>query len=590
MTTPSLNRDYILYLCNLLKFFVIDPDKEAEAIPASEHTAVPEITSSPSNSTEPSETSPINHRTFGRCWHCITVDFRLTSNISSINNEIGGSFRNGRPWGPLSRRQPVTENQIEQDQVEILETPRELTKQIRFAERLIKRCKKIGNQNEMDVYAIPLIKSVESSSTFERFSFCNSNERAEHRTVLVLGADGSSRAKFINGIVNFILGVEQADNFRFQLIDEEEKNSIKIYDIHHSRGFRVTFSITIVAVPSYDTITGDSQYFRDQNVAKTLLGLLESDGGIHQLDMICNVVTEAVFSQSFMSIFGKDMAGSLSNWQPFDHLGDTCSWREVIQRFCSALADRDAKSLADRDAKSLSLTKQVLEERERMDAVMNGLESLIKISHGKMKEVGKTKQMIVFCDSQIQSTEEEEDECFVVEMKKKVELPAGEWVYNCNRCYVTCHDSFFKQENVEDGNWNSDDLYESTVTGYCSVCPDQCNLIMHSNQPYRWVSVEKETKISPDPSKIERNEAEVKWKDIRSKGRDRIRVLEKDLAGNGKVILEHFVATWRCIQRLNRIALRGNSFLTQKVFDVLYDAEQQLKELGLHDGLASLKN
>ena len=102
--------------------------------------------------------------------------------------------------------------------------------------------------------------------------------------------------------------------------------------------------------------------------------------------------------------------------------------------------------------------------------------------------------------------------------------------------------------------------------------------------------IEKVTKVSPNLGKIERNEAEIKWKDIKSKGRDLIKVLEKDLAANGKVVLEHFTATWRCIQRLNRIALRGNSFLTRKVFDVLYDAEQLIKELGFQDGLASLKN
>jgi hypothetical protein len=82
----------------------------------------------------------------------------------------------------------------------------------------------------------------------------------------------------------------------------------------------------------------------------------------------------------------------------------------------------------------------------------------------------------------------------------------------------------------------------------------------------------------------------MKWKDIKSKGRDLIMGLEKDLAENGKAMLEHFVATWRCIQRLNKIALNGNSFLTQKVFDVLYNAEQQLRDLGFEDRLASLRN
>lgn len=53
---------------------------------------------------------------------------------------------------------------------------------------------------------------------------------------------------------------------------------------------------------------------------------------------------------------------------------------------------------------------------------------------------------------------------------------------------------------------NSDTFYESAITSHCSICPDQCNLIMLSIQPYRLVLVEKNTKISTDPSKIENNE------------------------------------------------------------------------------------
>jgi hypothetical protein len=81
----------------------------------------------------------------------------------------------------------------------------------------------------------------------------------------------------------------------------------------------------------------------------------------------------------------------------------------------------------------------------------------------------------------------------------------------------------------------------------------------------------------------------MKWKNIRSNGRDLVKVLQNDLVENGTIMLEHFQSIWRCIQQLNKIALHGNSFLTQKVFDVLFDAEQQLKELGFEDGLESLK-
>lgn len=146
------------------------------------------------------------------------------------------------------------------------------------------------------MHAVPLIKSDESCSTFKRFFFGNPDEQAESRSFLVLGSN-RTQAQFINGIANYIFNVEQNDNFRFQLISmlEEETadeiNRIKVYDVNHAKGFRIPFSITIVAVTCYDDDADDSKFFQYQNMAKSLLELLEDDGGIQELDTICNLVS-----------------------------------------------------------------------------------------------------------------------------------------------------------------------------------------------------------------------------------------------------------------------------------------------------------
>jgi hypothetical protein len=67
--------------------------------------------------------------------------------------------------------------------------------------------------------------------------------------------------------------------------------------------------------------------------------------------------------------------------------------------------------------------------------------TLTTLLYGKMEEVDKEKQMIIFCDSQIQSIGEDEGNV-VVESTQKMEFPAGKYVYNCNRCHFTCHNSF----------------------------------------------------------------------------------------------------------------------------------------------------
>jgi hypothetical protein len=436
----------------------------------------------------------------------------------------------------------------------------------------------------LDVHTVPLIKSDESRSTFERFSFGNPDEQAERRSFLVLGSN-RTQAQFINGIVNYIFNVEQNDNFRFQLIsmlEEEtpdETSLIKIYDVHHAKGFRVPFSITIVAVTCYDDDADDSKFFQYQNIAKSLLELLEDDGGIQELDTICNLVSQHPSNRSPLCIFGHDVTGNITNWEPFNYLDVTCLWLESIQGFFAKLTEKNIISL--------SLTQQVLTDTKQMEAMLNGLQSLIKIGYDKMEEVDKAKQTIIFCESQIQSIEENEGNDVVVELThQKMKLPAGEYVYNCNRCCFTCHNSFVKEENKEQDCASRADLYESTATGFCSVCPDQCNMSMHCNQPFRWVYIKQETRNTLN----QRSEAEMKWRDIKSKGQDLIIVLQKDLVENGMVMLEHFQGTWQCIKQLNEIALLRTTFLTLRVFDLLYDAEQILKELGFKEGMESMKN
>ncbi len=250
------------------------------------------------------------------------------------------------------------------------------------------------------MHTVPLIKSDESRSTFERFSFGNPHEQAESQSFLVLGSN-RTQAQFINGIVNYIFNVEQNDNFRFQLItmlEEEtadEITHIKIYDVHHAKGFLVPFSITIVAVTCYDDDADDSKFFQYQNIAKSLLELLEDDRGIQELDTICNLVSQHPSNRLPLSIFGQDVAGNITNLEPFNYLDGTCLWLESIQGFFAKLTEKNIISL--------SLTQQVFKDTKQMEAMLNGLQSLIKIGYDKMEEVDKANQTITFCNLQIQS-------------------------------------------------------------------------------------------------------------------------------------------------------------------------------------------
>jgi hypothetical protein len=113
------------------------------------------------------------------------------------------------------------------------------------------------SQIGINVFAVPLRrKSIKSSSNFKRFVFGKAHDQNEHRTVLVLGTNGSERRKFIDRIINYIFKVNKEDKFRLQLIQEEDAvktNCIKVYDIHHCEEFPITFSLTIVDKPNFDS-------------------------------------------------------------------------------------------------------------------------------------------------------------------------------------------------------------------------------------------------------------------------------------------------------------------------------------------------
>ena len=81
--------------------------------------------------------------------------------------------------------------------------------------------------------------------------------------------------------------------------------------------------------------------------------------------------------------------------------------------------------LATVKTKSLSLTKQVLEERKRLEATVDGLQPPIKIGLSKMEEMRKTKQMITNSQVQIEANENVEFEVEIT-AAQKMEISAGQ--------------------------------------------------------------------------------------------------------------------------------------------------------------------
>jgi Zn-dependent M32 family carboxypeptidase len=81
----------------------------------------------------------------------------------------------------------------------------------------------------------------------------------------------------------------------------------------------------------------------------------------------------------------------------------------------------------------------------------------------------------------------------------------------------------------------------------------------------------------------------VLWEKIECEGRELFDLLEKDFDGIARTMLHYFEIVWFSIRQLKRIS-RGNPYLTQELYDLLFDVEEKLKRQGYQENIEKLKN
>jgi hypothetical protein len=435
----------------------------------------------------------------------------------------------------------------------------------------------IYRQDGTDVFAVPLSKkSIETSSIFQRFVFGKVEDPKEHRTILVLGEDESERRKFIDEILNFIFNVEKEDKFRFRLIQEEDStrtNCIHVYDIHHCEGFLIPFSVTIVDTPSFDSFPQELEMFKVKEIIEIFHEFFENEESVEELDMICNVGDE--ICPSFLSVFANDLEENIHCLLPNNY-----GSKDDIQQFFTLLSTMKKKSL--------SLTKQVLDKRIRIESMVNEIRSLIMTSLSMTDEMVTAKKMLSNCRNCIQQTvkdlhPEVKRECRM----QKMELPAGQLVKNCNNCNVTCISSVFMDVNGTTGYyWPVINMSVSTDSGFCAFCPEKCNWNVHSIKPYRLECVQQKT---DDVVSNKRNsEVESKWQDLYSSVLDMVNLLQEKISVNRQLILVRFHSIESCFMSLDKISC-GKLLIRKLISFYFFDTESQLNQLGLKEEFKSFK-
>ncbi|XP_065442534.1 uncharacterized protein LOC135981869 isoform X2 [Chrysemys picta bellii] len=306
-------------------------------------------------------------------------------------------------------------------------------------------------KGQPSVYALPIEKAVfDSNATHPKYRLGKENRQIPNKVIMVLGATGSGKTSLINGMINYILGVQWEDEFRFKLIHETTNRSqaesqtseVTAYEVNHKKGFKVPYSLTIIDTPGFGDTRGIEQ---DKAITRQILEFFSTRGAIDHIDAVCVVVQASLARlthaqkyvfDSVLSIFGKDIKDNIQILITFAD-GQTPPVLEAINaadvpcakdandipvhfKFnnsalfaCNAGADKGSfnfdemfwkmgamsmktffESLVKLETRSLTLTQEVLRERKELETAVEGLQPQIKAGLVKLEELRKTQEAL----------------------------------------------------------------------------------------------------------------------------------------------------------------------------------------------------
>ncbi|RXN27904.1 Stonustoxin subunit alpha [Labeo rohita] len=494
-----------------------------------------------------------------------------------------------------------------------------------------------GSNENLPMFKLKLDETWQNSDGFCRRSTFGKNIPKANKTIMMIGATGAGKTTLINSMINYILGVQWEDNFRFVLIDEGKQKSqaesqtsqITAYQINHMDGFRVPYSLTIVDTPGFGDTRGISH---DQKITKQIQEFFSAPGGIDRIDAVCFVVqaslarlthTQKYIFDSILSIFGKDIAENILVMVTFadgktppvleaikasevtcstNKSGDPLHFKfnnsavfasnnktaedeesyfenfdQMFWKLGISSMTRFFKSLNERETKSLVLTQEVLKERRQLEVLVEGLQPHIKAGLTNLDKIRKTRAALEQHKAEMDANKDFEYELEVI-VPKQIENTTGSFLTNCQTCHSTCHDACVYAEDKDK------DKCCVMKDGKCTVCPGNCAWGVHANQKYKWDYVtEKRKETYQDLKK--------RFEAAHGKVTSKEKIFEK--LEMGLVAVQYNVArliekSKNSLERLQEIALKPNPLSTPDYIDLMIESEKQEAKPGFQDRIQSL--
>ncbi|KAK4299845.1 hypothetical protein Pmani_027917 [Petrolisthes manimaculis] len=457
------------------------------------------------------------------------------------------------------------------------------------------------------------------------------------KVILLVGATGSGKTTLINNMVNFIYRVEFTDDFRLILIDdknasncsqaESQTNMITAYFFNNLKGMPFDYNYVLIDTPGFGDTRGID---RDRILMVQLKDFLKQNYGIDQVDGIGFVTpssaarltpTQHYVYDGLSSMFGKDVKDNIYIMATFadartppvmDGLkAADIKYSDLYKFNNSALyaSNKGNESESESDDEdesyhinklfwemgyksmnkffkklgmtfpvSLTLTIEVLEQRNKLQITTIGLQNQIHIGLSILANLNKERSMLARFGDDMQGCANYKEEIQVPKIIQ-INLEKGAHVTNCLTCNMTCHyPCYVKIDAFKFLCW-------AMTLLYCRVCPRKCFWTMHVNNTFRfdtrWHTEERTVQELFDRY----NKAEQGMLDKQAV----VKAIEEDIYKLSGHLIDKIKTTQKCVERLEKIALKPNPLATHEYIDILIESEKQQKKHNFQDRIAMLQ-
>ena len=525
---------------------------------------------------------------------------------------------------PEQKGEPPTDlNATLKDPVAVLPAP---AAPLRLALRMLRKSKQIETNSPIPIYRLTVRKTCQyGKSNIAKCEVGIRTPASPEKVLMLVGATGSGKTTLINGLANYVMGVEWDDPFRFKLVTEEGGKSqahsqttwITAYKLHKFPGSPLPYTLTIIDTPGFGDTRG---LVRDQEIAAQIKELfsLKGDCGVDQIHAI-GFVAQAPLARltppqkyifdSILAIFGKDIGDNIFMMVTFAD-GQRPPLLDAVKEanipFCKSFKFNNStwfaenssvgesfdklfwnmgttscceffKELEKVESKSLQLTREVLKERGQLETFIQGLQPKIRSGLSKIDQLQQEEDILAKHEAQIR--ENQNFKYQVTETKqRKVDL-VGEYVTNCLTCNYTCHYPCTVAADVEKFRCSAmkrQTEASSREEACCIVCPGQCSWQKHVNNSYRFeLYQESVTKTSDDLK--QRYDQAITGK---SKVESMISNIQNEIKQLNDTVFDMIGEVQQSLQRLEEIALKPNPLSEVEYIDLLIESEKQEAQPG----------